>query len=75
MIWTIDNGDLMKSADYYSHIIEIAPKTRKRRGMKRQDTKQASNMREGISHYEKYVVNFPDSSRAQEDYNIAKNCE
>jgi len=73
--WAINNGDLMKAADYYSHIIEIAPNEEKAWHEKGKILNRLQICEKAVSHYEKYVMNFPKSSRAQEGYNIAKNCE
>jgi tetratricopeptide (TPR) repeat protein len=72
--WAINNGDLNKALEYYSKIIDIAPNEEKAWHEKGKILNRLKICEEALNHYEKYVINFPNSSRAQEGYIIAKNC-
>lgn len=71
----IDNGDLSKAEMTYSEIIEIKPNEEKAWHEKGKILVRTEACIESISHYEKYVDIFPESSRGAEGHGLAKQCQ
>ena len=70
----IDNGDLSKAEMTYFEIIELKPNEEKAWHEIGKILVRTDACSEAISHYEKYVELFPESTRGAEGYELAKLC-
>lgn len=71
----IDDGNLLQAELTYSKIIELKPNEEKAWHEKGKILVRTNSCDEAVQHYEKYVTNFPDSSRGAEGYELAKLCK
>ena len=70
----VDDGNLLQAELTYSRIIELKPNEEKAWHEKGKILVRTKSCSEAVNHYEKYVTNFPDSSRGAEGYELAKLC-
>jgi len=70
----IDDGNLPEAKSIYSEIIELKPNEEKAWHEKGKILVRTDACIEAVSHYEKYVEIFPESTRGAEGYELAKSC-
>ena len=70
----VDDGNLSHAKLIYEEIIELKPNEEKAWHEKGKILVRINSCNDAIRHYEKYVINFPESSRGAEGYELAKLC-
>ncbi len=70
----IDDGNLPEAKSIYSEIIELKPNEEKAWHEIGKILVRTEACTEAVSHYEKYVEIFPESTRGAEGYELAKAC-
>ena len=71
----VQNGNLTIAIGVYDELISIAPNEERAYHEKGKILNRLEACDEALEHYEKYVSEFPTSSRGLEGYEIAKNCK
>ena len=71
----LDDGNLLEAKLIYSEIIEQKPNEEKAWHEKGKILVRINSCNEAINHYENYVINFPDSLRGAEGFELAKLCK
>ncbi len=71
----LDDGNLLQAKLIYSEIIELKPNEEKAWHEKGKILVRTNSCNEAVKHYKNYVINFPDSSRGAEGFELAKLCK
>ena len=70
----VDDGNLLQAKIIYSEIIELKPNEEKAWHEKGKILVRTNSCNDAVQHYEKYVLEFPESTRGAEGYDLAKLC-
>ncbi|MGI9566671.1 MAG: tetratricopeptide repeat protein [Nitrosopumilus sp.] len=70
----VDDGNLLQARLIYSEIIELKPNEEKAWHEKGKILVRTNSCNDAVQHYEKYVEEFPESTRGTEGYELAKMC-
>ena len=71
----LNDGNLLQAKLIYSEIIELKPNEEKAWHEKGKILVRTNSCTEAVNHYENYVINFLDSSRGAEGFELAKLCK